>query len=47
MGSSSVGTATMPAKAPHGSLNTLESTQVTEKWLERAFLYGQVDLSYK
>lgn len=29
------GTATMPAKAPPGSLNTLEFTQVTEKGLER------------
>lgn len=36
MGSSSVGTATMPAKEQPGLLNTLESTQVMEKgwvWL--------------
>lgn len=46
MESSSVGIATMPAKAPPGSLNTLEFTQVTEKGLERG-QGGQVDLSYK
>ena len=54
MGSSSVGTATMPAKEQPGLLNTLESTQVTEKQLEKAFVWGwergqgrQVDASYK
>lgn len=53
MGSSSVGTATMPAKEQPGLSNILESTQVMAKWLEKAFLWGQergqgrqVDLMY-
>lgn len=40
MGSSSVGTATMPAKEQPGLLNILEFTQVTEA-AEKAFLWGQ------
>jgi hypothetical protein len=38
MGSSSVGTATTPAKEQQGLSNILESTQVMEKQLGKAFL---------